>query len=200
MRPSHRPRGITLVEILFVVAIVGLLVGTLTLVFAPKMRTKAMEARITGDLRQIMAATLIYQQENEGELPPSIYHYPKGTPIVVEGYPRVSEWSMGAQVKKANYFVTYNGVERRRERQNPGMLRRFDPQKNAFVKSKKFFNRIRGRHRYEIWSTPTASLFTEGPRVECLGGFLDGHVEWVPSLDAWEHYSMVLPLPYRNPK
>ncbi|MFH1497811.1 MAG: prepilin-type N-terminal cleavage/methylation domain-containing protein [Verrucomicrobiota bacterium] len=66
--PRKSAEGFTLVELLTVIAILGVLVGIVIPVVG-KVRENGRQAVCASNLRQIMGATLLYSQDNNGALP-----------------------------------------------------------------------------------------------------------------------------------
>lgn len=70
--PRGRPPGFTLVELLAVIAIVGILAG-IVLVSLSKIRDRAYTVRCASNLRQIGMAVYAYSGDNRGLLPGPMY-------------------------------------------------------------------------------------------------------------------------------
>ncbi|HNA60070.1 MAG TPA: type II secretion system protein [Elusimicrobiota bacterium] len=68
MPASRRPRGFTLIELMLVVAIIGLLAAIALPKFA-ELVVKAREASVKGGLGAIRSALSIYYADNEGQNP-----------------------------------------------------------------------------------------------------------------------------------
>ena len=72
-RPSHsvvsvRRQAFTLIELLVVIAIIAILAAILFPVFA-QARAKARQATCTSNLKQLVTATIMYQQDYDGAFP-----------------------------------------------------------------------------------------------------------------------------------
>jgi len=92
----NRNRGFTLIEMLVVVAIIGLLSSTI-LIGLGNARGKARDARRISDLRQIQTGLENYYSENRQTYPPDVYNVVSGLPTDPQGgnygYVRVSSQS-----------------------------------------------------------------------------------------------------------
>lgn len=177
-------RGVTLPEILVVVTIIAILVATLTIVLRPIIVQKSQESTVRSDLRQNITALNLYMSDYDGNLPAYLsdlaggYKYVKGRPELAN-YPG----ALGAP----EYFLAYNyGVRVTEKRRS--LTSKFDQSRNAVVKAN-FFPRSLGFQTKRYFSNPRQGFVNSISKTEAfevLGGFLDGHVRWVPMLEEWE--------------
>ena len=79
MRKSPYPNGFTLIEMLVVIAIIGILAGLMFPVFSAA-REKAREASCLSNLKQIAMATSMFAQDHDDRLPSASGSDPDGHP------------------------------------------------------------------------------------------------------------------------
>src|SRR3954452_22458309 len=77
---SARPRAFTLIELLVVIGIIAILVAILLPTLSAA-RKRAAATQCMSNLRQLLTASIAYQQENKGFWPPAHvnYFFPSGS-------------------------------------------------------------------------------------------------------------------------
>ena len=174
-------RGISLVEIIVVIAILMVLMGVLWLVVGPKAKERAIQTRITSDLRQIVVAINIYMADNEGRYPRGFSDLPSTTPQKYENWPLHGYASRGT----GHYFFTYSPRTRERLGRYPFQVK-FDPDKHPIVGAGFF----QPREPFVEKCMKRMPGVEERTMIDCpfhweMSGFLDGSVRWTKQRDEW---------------
>ncbi len=135
-------KGITLIEVMIVAAIVVVLLGVLWLAVGPSVKRKALETRVFSDLRQIAAAYNIYVSENDGKYPYSMASLPKTLPQGLPGenhYGALAPFHYGPRI----YFLCHSQLDED-DMDRLGSTLRWDPATDGIVDAS-FIERITGK-------------------------------------------------------
>lgn len=183
---KHR-KGITLPEVLIVVAIVLSLLVLLWFALGPTALGKGKEARIRSDLMQIHLGMQLYRSEYDGHLPPS--HRALAT-VTGKDLKR-PEWTKEVEadcgVGRAFYFYARSRTILEGEGTYDPVFR-YDAAKHPYVKSNFHCRRTGGKVRVINFRDPKDRVGEARivPEILVLGVREDGGQGWFWQTEQWE--------------
>lgn len=181
---KSRHRGLSILEILIVCAILAVVVVTSVLLIGPGAKRNAYSARIKSDLRQCATAYQLYLNDYDDKLPltrlsMSSYSYPKG--------PKDLEHSRGYFLP-AVYDLQYDHWHRLVDER---FKIQYKWSANTYTVIKEvFFVRKEGTYFPNLFSGPDNGWIrrTEpADRILGLAVTADGTCRWVDIVEQWEH-------------
>lgn len=179
---SMKRRGITLVEVLVVIAIIGILAATLTVLLGPATRRKGLETRVRSDLRQLSSAINIYMGDHDGGYPQDIdKDFSPRLNMRVPELDTETPSPYGGWMGEARYYYVYPWPVQCSEKKYNYEIK-FDPARHPILVADFL---IQDRGPKVVRRVRIAGIVSYRPMPDhwALGVLLDGSVKWHPHLD-----------------
>jgi len=178
-------RGITLVEVLVVTAIVASLAAVLWMVLAPAAKKRALQARVTSDLRQIADAINQYMGDDDDRYPLELWDLKTTDPGINLKPPTTRAEFPECDSGPGWYYFTQPERVVQGEKTYDAVFP-FDPQSNPIVKAHFMCRLPGGTEGFTIVLPDGKQEHHAGPLRYDLGARLDGSVGWFDALEEWE--------------
>jgi prepilin-type N-terminal cleavage/methylation domain-containing protein len=182
---KRKTSGLTLPEIIIVIAIIVIVTAIVWLSIAPGMRARALEHSVRQDLSQIVVALRLYRDDYDGEWPNRLIDLPKEAPVLNMNWHRYFP----------NPYFRYSSERYNLDRDLPSRQAEtlykpkfpFDEDKDPIVSSHLSKSQVTWLP-YEMPSACAEPLrLREWPCEQTLKAFADGRIGWERcNLSQWQ--------------
>lgn len=178
-----KTKGITLIEVVVVTAIVAVLAMVAWLVLGPSMRVRGLETRIRSDLKQIVSAINIYMADHDGQYPLRRESLPKTIAWSIPGLPR--HGSVGGGQMGGNFYW-YTFIVQQQRYDAKFARYRFAPEADPIVKGQMLRRDTKMRVNEVDFFYPCREEIRSEKNLLVLGARLDGSIDWFPVYSTFE--------------
>lgn len=186
----NRRSGFSIVELLAVVAIVGVLVAVSALVVAPRMKRSAAVAEAKNHLKQLAYGVNMYMADNDGRAPIELALVAKGIPDTDPmGGPWLYSWDQRWHGVRGADWSTFGFIEARDPIVRASRVHDHKGKIETMV--------YRAQGKTVVQHVPILDL---GEKLRLLGARLDGSIGWFVTPGAWEENVPGPPAPLPAPR
>ncbi|HRJ28057.1 MAG TPA: type II secretion system protein [Fimbriimonadaceae bacterium] len=183
MKFPQKQRGITLIEVLISIAIIGFLLGAILIVVRPMMVRKAYDTEAIAGLRGWYNAYTMYRTDNDDKEPRNFWHFLSYNPGAEWDLPKFKK-NPGC-INHGYYYARVHPVPAFENRSD--MLNPYDPLKEPVIEAS-FRCRVReGRVDYFVYSPKFQRVIKQSVGNITVPGILQGgNIKWVLEYSPFE--------------
>ena len=183
MKHLKKSRGLTLIEVLITITIIGILVGALVIVLRPVFVGKAYDTEAIAGLRGWYNAYTMYRSDNDDKEPRNFWTFLSYNPGAPWDLPKY-KMNQGC-INHGFYFARVHPVpifEHRTEMLNP-----YDPLKEPVIEASYRCRMQEGRIEYFVFSPKYQRVIKQSIGNVLVPGVLQGgNVKWVQEYTPFE--------------
>ncbi|HRJ28056.1 MAG TPA: type II secretion system protein [Fimbriimonadaceae bacterium] len=183
MNIPQKQRGITLIEVLISIAIIGFLLGAILIVVRPMMVRKAYDTEAIAGLRGWYNAYTMYRTDNDDKEPRNFWHFLSYNPGAEWDVPKTKQ--NPDCIGKGFFYGRAHPVPIIEQR--PNILNPYDPQKEPVIHAYYRCRQPEGDLEFLIWRPDLNKVITERTKNRPAPGILQGgNIKWRPVVSAFD--------------
>ncbi|HRJ28059.1 MAG TPA: type II secretion system protein [Fimbriimonadaceae bacterium] len=176
MNFPQKQRGITLIEVLISIAIIGFLLGVILIVVRPMMVRKAYDTEAIAGLRGWYNAYTMYRTDNDDKEPRNFWHFLSYNPGAEWKVPK-SRVKPDCKFSNSYYYARVHPIPHFAQRSD--MINRYDPQKEGVIRAPFRCRLSEGRIEYFVYSPKFQKEIRQSMRnLNCPTIMEGGNVKW----------------------